>query len=121
MSTEKLKLITAFIHPLLEARVVRALHELPEFPGFSLMEVRGQGRGKGAGGTYLASESDLVYQRHLQIQIVCSADAVELISRVLAEAAWTGRKGDGVIIVTPVEGFSRIREAGARVAREASR
>jgi len=69
----------------------------------------------------LASESDLVYQRHLQIQIVCSADAVELISRVLAEAAWTGRKGDGVIIVTPVEGFSRIREAGARVAREASR
>ncbi|OYX12335.1 MAG: transcriptional regulator [Rhizobiales bacterium 32-66-8] len=120
MSTE-MKLVTAYIHPLLEARVVRALHDLPEFPGFSMVEVRGQGRGKGAGGTYLASESDLVYQRHLQVQIVCAADAVEVISRIVADAGWTGRKGDGVIIVTPVESFSRIREAGARAAQEASR
>ncbi|MFH1556771.1 MAG: P-II family nitrogen regulator [Pseudomonadota bacterium] len=107
-----MKLITAYIHPLLEARVVRALHELPEFPGFSLTEVRGQGRGRGAGGTYLASESDLLYQRHLQVQIVCAANAVAVISRALVEAAWTGRKGDGVIFVTPVEGLMRIREAG---------
>ncbi|HQS46498.1 MAG: transcriptional regulator [Rhizobiales bacterium 24-66-13] len=120
MSTE-MKLVTACIHPHLEARVVKALHDLPEFPGFSIIELRGQGRGKGADGTYLASETDLVYQRHLQLQIVCATDAVETISRIVAEAGWTGRKGDGVIIVTPVEGFSRIREAGARAAREASR
>lgn len=118
MSTEKLKLITAYIHPLLEARVVRALHELPEFPGFSLVEVRGQGRGRGAGGTYLPSESDLVYQRHLQVQIVCAAGAVELISKVLAEAAWTGRKGDGVLFVTPVDSLIRIQEAGKPQASE---
>ncbi|MDI4657447.1 hypothetical protein K9U41_13640, partial [Xanthobacter autotrophicus] len=41
-----LRLVTALIHPHLEARVIKALHELPEFPGFSLAEVRGQGRGR---------------------------------------------------------------------------
>lgn len=117
MSTEPLKLITAFIHPHLESRVVRALHDLPEFPGFSLSETRGQGRGRGAGGTYVASETELVYQRHLQLQIICPASAVEALSRTLIAAAWTGRKGDGVVFVTPVESFSRIREASAATAQ----
>lgn len=48
---EALSLVTAFIHPHLEARVIRALHDLPEFPGFSVAEARGQGRGRGFGGT----------------------------------------------------------------------
>jgi len=117
MSTDPLKLITAFIHPHLEGRVVRALHDLPEFPGFSLSETRGQGRGRGVGGTYVASETDLVFQRRLQLQIICPASAVDTLSRALIEAAWTGRKGDGVVFVTPVESFSRIREAGAATAQ----
>ena len=112
MSTENLMLVTAYIHPHLEARVVQALRELPEFPGFSLTEVRGQGRGRGVDGAYLATESDLLYQRHLQVQIVCAADAVEPLSRVLVDAAWTGRAGDGVLFVTPVCSMVRIREAG---------
>ncbi|MFG1316149.1 P-II family nitrogen regulator [Xanthobacter autotrophicus] len=108
-----LKLVTALIHPHLEARVIKALHELPEFPGFSLTEVRGQGRGRGAGGTYVATEYDLVYQRHLRMEIVCRADAVETITEVIARAGWTGRRGDGVMFVTAVERLMRIREAGA--------
>lgn len=108
-----LRLVTALIHPHLEGRVVRALHELPEFPGFSLVEARGQGRGRGAGGTYVASEYNLTYQRHLQVQIVCRAGAVDEIVEALVRAGWTGRRGDGVISVSPVESFVRIRETGA--------
>lgn len=108
-----LRLITALIHPHLEARVVKALQELPEFPGFSLVEVRGQGRGRGAGGTYVATEYDLVYQRHLRLEIVSRADAVDTITRVIARTGWTGRRGDGVVFVTAVERLMRIREAGA--------
>lgn len=107
-----LRLVTAFIHPHLEGRVVRALHELPEFPGFTFTEARGQGRGRGAGGTYVASEYDLTYQRHIRIEIVCRAAAVDLIVRALVDAGWTGRRGDGVIFVSAVERFVRIREAG---------
>ena len=31
----------------------------------------------------------------------------------IVEAAWTGRKGDGVLFSAPVQGFARIRELGA--------
>lgn len=43
-------LVTALIRPHMEGHVVRALHELPDFPGFTLTDVRGQGRGRGQGG-----------------------------------------------------------------------
>lgn len=110
---EDLKLLTALIHPHLEGRVVQALQELPQFPGFTLVEVRGQGRGRGVGGTYVASEYDLVYQRHLRLEIVCRSSETEAISGLIARAGWTGRRGDGVVFVTPVESFARIREVGA--------
>ncbi|MFG1432882.1 P-II family nitrogen regulator [Xanthobacter sp. V2C-8] len=112
-ASEGLRLLTALIHPNLEEKVVRALQERAEFPGFTIVEARGQGRGRGVGGTYVASEYDLVYQRHLRLEIVCHAHEVEAVSAVIAAAGWTGRRGDGVVFVTPVEGFVRIREAGA--------
>lgn len=110
---DELRLLTALIHPELEERVVRALQELPRFPGFTLVEVRGQGRGRGIGGAYEASEYDLAYQRHLRLEIVCRAAETAPIARVISRAGWTGRRGDGVVFVTPVESFARIREAGA--------
>ncbi|MGR7997910.1 P-II family nitrogen regulator [Xanthobacter sp. ZOL 2024] len=112
-SQRDLKLLTALIHPYLEERVVRALQELPQFPGFTLVEVRGQGRGRGVGGTYVATEYDLVYQRHLRLEIVCTASDSTSIANLIARAGWTGGRGDGVVFVTAVDSFARIREAGA--------
>jgi nitrogen regulatory protein PII len=113
MNTEpKLILVTALVRPHMEGNVVNALHELPEFPGFSITEVRGQGHGRGAGGSYQATEFDLTYHRFLQLQIVCRSDAADKICRTIAEAAWTGRKGDGVIFTTDAHSLVRIREAG---------
>lgn len=112
MSTEPaMTIITAFIRPHMESRVVHALHELPEFPGFFLSEVRGQGRGYGAGGSYEATESDLTYHRFLQIQLICRTDGASEVRRRIAEAASTGRKGDGVIFSADADAFLRIREA----------
>ena len=72
MSTESgMAIVTALIRPDMEGRVVRALHDLPEFPGFFVTEVRGQGRGRGAGGAYTATEFDLTYHHFLQLQLVC--------------------------------------------------
>ncbi|WP_245272385.1 P-II family nitrogen regulator [Xanthobacter sp. 126] len=88
-----------------------------------MVEARGRGRGRGAGGTYVASQYDLAYQRHIRIEIVCRAAAVDLIVRTLADAGWTGRRGDGVIFVSAVERIVRIREAGTPAAemREGAR
>lgn len=113
MSTEaEMIIITALIKPHMEGHVVQALHDLPEFPGFFITEARGQGRGRGAGGSYRASEFDLTYHHFLQLQIVCAANAVSQICSAIAAAAWTGRKGDGVIFTSAAQSFGRIREIG---------
>lgn len=113
MSTKfETTIVTALIRPHMEGRVVHALHDLPEFPGFFITEARGQGRGRGAGGSYQATEFDLTYHDFLQLQIVCRSDASDDICRVIAAAAWTGRKGDGVIFATDAHSFVRIREVG---------
>lgn len=109
----EMTVVTALIRPHMEGRVVHALHDLPEFPGFFITEARGQGRGRGAGGSYQATEFDLTYHHFLQLQIVCPTRATDNICRTIAEAAWTGRKGDGVILTTGVDSFVRIREVGA--------
>ncbi len=112
-------LVTALIKPQVEGRVIRALHDLSPFPGFSLTEVRGQGRGRGAGGAYTATEYDFAYHAHLKLQMVCPTETAPAICRMIAIAAWTGQKGDGVIYTTPATSFVRIREMGVQ-AHEAS-
>lgn len=113
MSTDgRQTIITAIIKPHLEGRVVRALHDLTPFPGLTIVGVRGQGRGRGAGSTYTATEYDFAYLRHLQVQLVCPSESAPAICEVIARAAWTGQKGDGVIFTADVTSFGRIREMG---------
>ena len=115
MSTEQeMTIVTALIRPQMEGRVVQALHDLREFPGFSISEARGQGRGRGAGGTYTATELDLTYHRFLQIQLVCRSELASTVCDVITGAAWTGRKGDGVIFTSGAHSFFRIRDTKQR-------
>ena len=107
-------LITALIRPHMEGHVVHALHELPDFPGFTFDEVRGQGRGRGQGGGYVSTDTNLTYHQYLELRLVCRSDCAEDICARIASAAWTGRKGDGVVYTTPVHSFSRVREIGKR-------
>lgn len=120
MTTEQsMTIVTALIRPQMEGRVVHALHDLPEFPGFFFVEARGQGRGRGAGGAYTASEFDLTYHQYLQLEIVCRSDMAGEICDAITGAAWTGHKGDGVVFTTDAHSFVRIREKGR--SKEASR
>jgi nitrogen regulatory protein PII len=113
MSTEQdMTIVTALIRPHMEGRVVRALHDLPEFPGLFVVGARGQGRGRGKGGAYVASEFELTYHPFLQVQTVCRSDMADTIADIIAVAAWTGHKGDGVIFTTHADSFFRIREKG---------
>jgi len=88
-------LVTALIRPHMEAHVVRALHDLTDFPGFTVSEARGQGRGRGKGGAYVSSETNLTYHRFLELRLVCKSELADVICNRIASAAWTGRKGDG--------------------------
>jgi len=107
-SVSGMTIVTALIRPHMKDHVVRVLHGLPEFPGFFFREARGQGGRRGASDPYMASESDLTYRHFLQLQI---ASRPEQASRnAIAVAAWTGRKGDGVVFTTDAPSFDRARE-----------
>lgn len=105
-------LITALIRPYMEEHVVHALHDMPDFPGFTFTKVRGQERGRGQGGAYVATEEDLTYHEYLELRLICRPALAKDICDRIAAAAWTGRKGDGVVFTTPVHSFARIREIG---------
>ncbi len=105
-------LVTALIRPHMQGHVVRALHDLPEFPGFTFAEVRGQGRGRGQGGAYVSTDTDLTYHHFRELRLIVRSEAADEICARIASAAWTGRKGDGVVFASPVHSFARIREIG---------
>lgn len=113
MSDAERMMIIAFIKPNMEGHVVRALHDLPEFPGFTLSQVRGQGRGRGAGGEFRATEYNFSYQIHLELRVICQTAMVDRICDAIARSAWTGSKGDGLIFTQPIGTFYRIREHGS--------
>jgi nitrogen regulatory protein P-II 1 len=77
--------------------------------GMNVTEVRGHGRG---GGIVLAGRTG-TYQVDLlpkiQINIVLSEHNVEKTLETICRAAQSGRNGDGMIFVYPVEDVIRIR------------
>jgi len=104
-----MKEIKAIIQPHMLSKVVRALHALPHFPGFTITDARGQGRGRGAGGSFKVTEDDIEYHRKTLVEIVCSDELAASITETIRQAAHTGNPGDGIIIVGEVHEVIRIR------------
>lgn len=95
MSTDgELVLVTALIRPHMEGHVVRVLHDLPDFAGFTFADVRGQGRGRGQGGAYVSSVTDLTYHHFLELRLVCKAElADDICNRIRCLDRPEGRRG----------------------------
>ena len=104
-----MKAIKAIIQPHMATKVVRALHELPHFPGLTLGDARGQGRGRGEGGSFKLTEDDIDYHRKVILEVVCAAAVAASITETIRQAAHTGKKGDGIILVSEVREVIRIR------------
>ena len=101
--------VKAIIQPHMLSKVVRALHALPHFPGCTVNDARGQGRGRGAGGSYKVTEDDIDYHRKVVLELVCSDHLVADITDTIRQAAHTGHPGDGLIIVRDLREVIRIR------------
>jgi nitrogen regulatory protein P-II 1 len=109
-----MKEIKAIIQPHIVSKVIRALHGLDRFPGFTLLDVRGQGRGRGKGGSYKVTEDDIDYHRKAMIVVICSDETAAIVTQVIRSAAHTGNKGDGIIVVSEVAEVIRIRTGEIR-------
>ncbi|HLG22375.1 MAG TPA: P-II family nitrogen regulator [Candidatus Manganitrophaceae bacterium] len=104
-----MKEIKAMIHPHMAGKVAQALRELPRFPGLTLLDARGQGRGRGVGGAYVVTEDDIDYHRKTMMIIVCADEMVPAIVETIRKGAHTGHPGDGIITVGELAEVIRIR------------
>ncbi|MCK6478617.1 MAG: P-II family nitrogen regulator [Planctomycetaceae bacterium] len=109
MTTSAMFRVRGVFQPHRLAEVVRALHALPHFPGFTVQDVRGQGRGRGAGGAFKVVEDEIDYHRKTAIEVVCAGSQTDAVVQAILRGAKTGHAGDGIVIVEPLARVVRIR------------
>jgi nitrogen regulatory protein P-II 1 len=104
-----MKLITAIIKPFKLDDVKEALKEAG-VTGLTVSEVKGFGRQGGHTELYRGAEYTIDFMPKVRLELVVEDKAeAERVVNVLANAARTGKIGDGKIWVTEVEWLVRIR------------
>jgi nitrogen regulatory protein P-II 1 len=102
------KKIEAIIKPFKLDEVREALSELG-VNGLTVTEVKGFGRQKGHTELYRGAEYVVDFLPKVKVELVLADDLVDRAIDVIAQAARTGKIGDGKIFVFPVEQVVRIR------------
>lgn len=103
-----MKLITAIVKPFKLDDVKSALKDAG-ITGMTVTEVQGFGRQAGHTEVYRGAEYTIDFVPKVCIEILAEDDDVERLTEVVAQAARTGKIGDGKIWVGPVERVIRIR------------
>ncbi len=94
-----MKLIIAVVRPHTIDKVVVALEAIENFPSITVTDVEGFGQ------RLRTSAYDALnpFKLQKQIEIAAGDEMVEQIVTALRESAHTGKKGDGIILVVPIE------------------
>ncbi len=103
-----MKMITAIIKPFKLDDVRDALAEVG-VQGMTVTEVRGFGRQKGHTELYRGAEYVVDFLPKLKLEIAVPSERAEAVVEAIAEAAASGRIGDGKIFVHDLEHAMRIR------------
>jgi nitrogen regulatory protein P-II 1 len=105
-----MKEIKAVIQPSRLPRVREAFRHMPDFPGMTVSKAEGSGYHPDKPHPPGIRSELTDYSAKVRVEIVSPEDRVEELVRIIREHCFTGRPGDGVVWVTPVERFHRIRE-----------
>lgn len=101
-------MVFAFVQPFKLDAVTRNLEQLPRFPGMTVGSVRGFGREHREFAPETLDEMLEDFTDKVQVETVVHDDQVDAVIDAIARAAHTGRYGDGMIFVVPVERTIRI-------------
>lgn len=107
-----MKMIAAVIQPFMLTKVTRALEEIEDFPGMTVVDVQGFGREKAHHdpGVHHSRIEDVVdFVKKVRLEIVAHDAMVERILDTIVRSTHTGNRGDGKIFVLPVEHAVRIK------------
>jgi len=102
------KKIDAVIKPFKLDEVKDALHEVG-VSGITVTEAKGFGRQKGHTELYRGAEYVVDFLPKVRLEVVVDDDQADRVVEAIANAARTGRIGDGKIFVSAVESAVRIR------------
>ncbi len=100
--------VEAIIKPFKLDEVKEALNEIG-IQGITVSEVKGFGRQKGHTELYRGAEYVVDFIPKIKMEIIVTDEMVTKVVDAIAEAAKTGRIGDGKIFVTPIDEIIRIR------------
>ena len=103
-----MKFVTAIVKPFRLDDVREALSNVG-VKGITVTEVKGFGRQKGHTELYRGAEYVVDFLPKVKLEIAIADDLLELTLDVIADAASTGKIGDGKAFVTDLEQVIRIR------------
>ncbi|MBV1916682.1 MAG: P-II family nitrogen regulator [Sphingomonadaceae bacterium] len=103
-----MKKIEAIIKPFKLDEVKEALHEVG-VSGITVTEAKGFGRQKGHTELYRGAEYVVDFLPKVKLEVVVADSLADPVVEAIANAAQTGRIGDGKIFVVPIETAVRIR------------
>ncbi|MEA2659998.1 MAG: nitrogen regulatory protein 1 [Candidatus Binatota bacterium] len=101
-------LVTAIIKPHRLEAVTDALKDI-SVSGLTVTEVKGFGRQRGHTEVYRGAEYTIDYVPKVKIEIVCDAFDADKIATTIADAARTGKIGDGKVWISEISRVTRIR------------
>ena len=104
------QLVTAIVKPFKLDDIKTALQELGVM-GLTVSEVQGYGRQGGKSETFRGSEYTIAFVPKVRIDALVADEQVDKVMQVVADAARTGKIGDGKVWSTPVGQLMRIRTA----------
>jgi nitrogen regulatory protein P-II 1 len=94
-----MKLITAIIRPNMLDKLTVALENVPNFPGMTVSDAEGFGQRLRT----TVYDSLNPFKPKKRIEIAVNDDVVDEIVKVIRQHAHTGKKGDGIIFVMPID------------------
>ena len=103
-----MKEVKAYIRHHKVNHVIEAL-ELGGFNDMTLIDVKGITRGLPREEYHYSLELAEKYMDVIKLEIVCRDEEAERAVQIIEKTAHTGRRGDGLIFVTPVQTVVRIK------------
>lgn len=105
-----MKEIKAIIQPSRLSRVRDALRNIRGFPGMTVTAAEGCSDVEDSRLPKRPSEELVEFSPKVRIEIVSPDEHVDEMVGVIRELCFTGQRGDGIVWVTPVDTFKRLRE-----------
>jgi len=94
-----MKLIIAIVRPFTVEKIVNAFENIEKFPGMTLIDSEGFGQ------RLRTSAYDALdpFKPNKRIEIAANDEMADEIVAAIKQHAHTGKKGDGIIVVVPID------------------